>query len=155
MKAISLVATRGPNPAFDASEFRAAVSHGRKYDTPAEIDYPAGTEFDNSEVWIHCVRSPPTMAPADDECRRKVQRWLQHKSRKAMLSRFKHLSTPAVYAKCPKWLQQYIDSVKEKWGEEIASVAPDTTSTPNDIRDAIEDMGGEVPDDDADGLHLI
>ena len=152
MKAVLIQPEIGPNPGYDHSAARAARRRGDVYDVPSEITYPAGTVVEHKDVWVHCVKSPPSMRPADAECAAIIQKWLQHKSRKALLAKFKHIKTPDVYKASPRWLQQYVDDLFDKWGPEFETVEPDTTATAAEIKTVIERMGGEVVEDEADPL---
>lgn len=148
MKATLIQPEVGPNPGYDHSAARAAKRRGEVYDVPIEITYPAGTVIEHKDVWVHCVKSPPSMRPADAECAAIIQKWLQHKSRKALLAKFKHIKTPDVYKASPKWLQLYVDDLFDKWGDEFETVVPDTTATAEEIKAVIEDMGGEIVEDE-------
>jgi hypothetical protein len=147
MKSISLVEQTGPNPGYDAVAHRAAKRSGQPYNVPPEITYPAGTVFEDPEAWIPCCSATPTRRPADAACAAKVQAFLAHPARKALLARFKHMATEAVFKTLPTWLQEYVSAINQKWSAQMASVQADSSATAEHIVEAIEALGGTVPSD--------
>jgi len=147
MKATLLQPMSGPNPAYVIEEARIAQAAGKPYIEPV-IEFAEGTLVDHPLCWVHCCRPIPVMAPADAECRAKVDAYLNHPGRKALLAQLKHMATPAVFEKLPSGLKTFVQSMSEKWQAQIADVEPDADTTPQAIVAAFGLKDDDLIDDE-------
>lgn len=143
MKATRLVVCYGPNPAFDKAAAAIAKARGEKYGMPADIRYEAGTINEHPDVWVLCVLSTPTHAPADAECHAKVAAYLNHPARAAQLAKLKRMAEPEVYKHLSEGMKSYVDGVLKKWDKP----AGETAATPDRIDVEVEVEVPEVDDD--------
>ena len=115
MKAIRIVDALGPNPAFDKAAAKAAKAKGEKYPISPDVTYRAGEVIEDPDCWILCVLATPVCRPEDDECKEKVNAYLNHPSRKSELAKLKRMASPSVFKDLPKGLQEYVNVVAKKW----------------------------------------
>lgn len=141
MKAIRLIDCVGPNPAYSRDTARAARRQGVSYDVSPHIEHAAGTYSEHPDCWILCCQPEPKMAPDDDECRDKVDKFLNHPSRKAQLARLKELSKPEVLKQLPQGLQGYVKAVSTKWLDKKAT-SDDLEPVDDEVLDMFKDAGG-------------
>lgn len=129
MKAIRLVVCYGPNPAFDKDAAAIARANGEAYDVPADIKYEPGTINEHPDAWILCVMAKPLCAPADEACRVKVRKYLNHPARAKQMARLKQMATPQVYQQLPDSLKKFVDEVGPKWLSNPTDSVPETPSS--------------------------
>ncbi|TWT57254.1 hypothetical protein KOR42_06120 [Thalassoglobus neptunius] len=132
MKARYIREAKAINPLYDVREHRRAKAEGRDYDVDQLITIPIGFEEEGPQCWAHCCPGykgePPVCEPADDECRARVQKWMEVE-RPMQLDRIRQAAHPANLKKMKPKEQQHILDLCRVYGLEMPS-ASDPVVTP-------------------------
>ena len=119
MKAEYIKPARGANPLYSSKSKRAATKSGQEYLIDPYVEIPVGYIEEGPLVWSHCVpghlNAPPICKPADDECKARVQKWMEIERPKKIES-IRQMLHPNNYSKMSKKQQGDLDQLKEAYG---------------------------------------
>jgi len=121
MKAEYIREGKAVNPAFSNREKRAAKKANRPYDVEPYITIPVGFVEEGALAWAHCCPGykgePPMCKPADEECRVRVQQWMEVE-RPAQLERIRQMLRPSNLEKLNKKQREHVIELAETYGLE-------------------------------------
>jgi|GEM_PF-3302143 len=139
MKAIRTKPAKAVNPLFSHAERRAARIAGKEYETSQFIELQVGEEVEDPHAWRLCVIG--MAAPADDECRQRVLKYLGDPGRQQLIQDLKLLRQHAKTTKLSKKDARYLEIMEKAY-------AVDLGLAPSPVRGGVVILDG--PPDETD-----
>lgn len=131
MKATRIKVGEIVNPFFSHDARRQAQAQGLSYDVKPFLSLPIGELVDDPECWKLCTGDDPALKPADDECREKVLQVMGSEKRLKFLTNLKRQNQPEVRKQMGKSQIEWLDSMLEIYGREVAALdAPAAKTKP-------------------------
>lgn len=127
MKAVRLKEGQRVNPLFSSREAEEARQAGRQYDTPKFLTCPIGEEVEDPNCWRLCTTG--AMAPADDECREKVLKWMGAPGRKTLVEQIRAVQAARGRNQLPKSNLQWLEYMEKAYAAELGEQAPTPSAT--------------------------
>lgn len=119
MKAEYIRPAKAVNPLFSNKEKRKAKEAGEEYGIEPYIEIPVGYVEEGKFCWTHCVpghlNEPAVCKPVDDECKARVQKWMDVE-RPREIESIRQMLHPSNYSKMSKKQQGHLDDLKEAYG---------------------------------------
>jgi hypothetical protein len=117
MKAVRLKEGQKVNPLYSSREADEARQAGKPYDTPKFLTCPIGEEVEHKDCWRLCTTGE--MAPADDECREKVLRWMGNPGRQKLIEQIRAVQAARGRNQLPKSNLQWLEYMEKAYAKEL------------------------------------
>jgi hypothetical protein len=127
MKAVRLKEGQQTNPLYNSREADEARRAGTKYEAPQFLTCPIGEEVEHPDCWRLCTTGD--MAPADDECREKVLKWMGNPGRKLLLEKIRTLQAARGRNQLPKSNLQWLEYMETAYSKELQPLQPAPSPT--------------------------